>query len=301
MQTHVAGGGVDVGLPRRPGPRGGGRGDAGRRDRRGEHGQARRGAGRRGRVRGLLRHVADRAAAACRDHVGGRLDGRGRSCSTSTGRVLARADAPTVGRDEPGRSSSSGSGPTGSAGLSAEAAGGVGGRDVPGRGARHLDWSGRRRPRGSRSPTTSTSWSTGSGAGGRTSGAWSWPRATRCSTGSATGWRPELGREQVRVEPAVSSMQLAFARAGLAWHDAAIASVHGRPLAPTLLPLLGRPKIGLFTQDGRAPRRSPRSSSTEGWTTTTPGSARPGRPTSGSRALAARRPARPVVRPTSIS
>ena len=62
-----------------------------------------------------------------------------------------------------------------------------------------------------------------------------------------------LGRDQIRVEPAVSSMQLAFARAGLAWHDAAIASIHGRPTARALLPLLGRPKIGLFTQDGASP------------------------------------------------
>jgi precorrin-6B C5,15-methyltransferase / cobalt-precorrin-6B C5,C15-methyltransferase len=63
----------------------------------------------------------------------------------------------------------------------------------------------------------------------------------------------ELGRDAIRVEPALSSLQLAFARAGLSWHDAAIASVHGRPLAETLLPLLGRPKIGLFTQDGSSP------------------------------------------------
>jgi precorrin-6Y C5,15-methyltransferase (decarboxylating) len=62
-----------------------------------------------------------------------------------------------------------------------------------------------------------------------------------------------LGRDQVVVEPAVSSLQLAFARAGISWHDAAIASVHGRPIAETLLPLLGRPKIGLFTQDGGSP------------------------------------------------
>jgi precorrin-6Y C5,15-methyltransferase (decarboxylating) len=63
----------------------------------------------------------------------------------------------------------------------------------------------------------------------------------------------ELGRDAIRVEPALSSLQLAFARAGLSWHDAAIASVHGRPLAETLMPMLGRPKIGLFTQDGSCP------------------------------------------------
>ena len=48
-------------------------------------------------------------------------------------------------------------------------------------------------------------------------------------------------------------MQLAFARAGVSWHDAAIASIHGRPLGRTLLPLLGKPKIGLFTHDGDEP------------------------------------------------
>ncbi len=62
-----------------------------------------------------------------------------------------------------------------------------------------------------------------------------------------------LGRDQIVVEPSLSSMQLAFARAGLSWHDARIASVHGRPLAETLVPLLGLPKIGLFTQDGTSP------------------------------------------------
>jgi len=62
-----------------------------------------------------------------------------------------------------------------------------------------------------------------------------------------------LGRDQIVVEPAVSSMQLAFARAGLSWHDARIASIHGRPLAVTLVPLLGLPKLGLFTHDGSSP------------------------------------------------
>jgi precorrin-6Y C5,15-methyltransferase (decarboxylating) len=62
-----------------------------------------------------------------------------------------------------------------------------------------------------------------------------------------------LDPAELRIEPAVSSMQLAFARAGCAWDDAAIASVHGRPLAETLIPLLGHPKIGLFTRDGESP------------------------------------------------
>jgi precorrin-6Y C5,15-methyltransferase (decarboxylating) len=62
-----------------------------------------------------------------------------------------------------------------------------------------------------------------------------------------------LGEGEIVVEPALSSLQLAFARAGLSWHDAAIASIHGRPLEDVLLPLLGRPKIGLFTHDGSSP------------------------------------------------
>jgi precorrin-6Y C5,15-methyltransferase (decarboxylating) len=62
-----------------------------------------------------------------------------------------------------------------------------------------------------------------------------------------------LGREAVRVEPALSSMQLAFARCGLSWRHAALASIHGRHLRATLLPLLGRPLVGLFTQDGDSP------------------------------------------------
>jgi precorrin-6B C5,15-methyltransferase / cobalt-precorrin-6B C5,C15-methyltransferase len=57
----------------------------------------------------------------------------------------------------------------------------------------------------------------------------------------------------VRIEPALSSMQLAFARACIAWQDAALASIHGRPPRAVLLPLLGAPLIGLFTQDGAGP------------------------------------------------
>jgi precorrin-6Y C5,15-methyltransferase (decarboxylating) len=48
-------------------------------------------------------------------------------------------------------------------------------------------------------------------------------------------------------------MQLAFARAGLPWQDAALGSIHGRDLRRNLLPLLGQPLIGLFTNDGDSP------------------------------------------------
>lgn len=40
----------------------------------------------------------------------------------------------------------------------------------------------------------------------------------------------KLGRERVRVHPYLSSLQLAFARAGLPWTEADLLSVHGRPL-----------------------------------------------------------------------
>jgi precorrin-6B C5,15-methyltransferase / cobalt-precorrin-6B C5,C15-methyltransferase len=62
-----------------------------------------------------------------------------------------------------------------------------------------------------------------------------------------------LGWQNVRIEPAVSSMQLAFARAGLSWQHAHLATIHGRDLRTHLLPLLGRHLIGLFTQDGDSP------------------------------------------------
>jgi precorrin-6B C5,15-methyltransferase / cobalt-precorrin-6B C5,C15-methyltransferase len=65
--------------------------------------------------------------------------------------------------------------------------------------------------------------------------------------------RTHLGADALVVEPAVSSLQLAFARVPISWEGAAVASVHGRPLAPALIPLLGQPKIGLFTQDGMSP------------------------------------------------
>lgn len=43
-----------------------------------------------------------------------------------------------------------------------------------------------------------------------------------------------LGREQVTVVPATSSVQVAFARAGVPWDDARILSAHGRPLDPVV-------------------------------------------------------------------
>jgi len=62
----------------------------------------------------------------------------------------------------------------------------------------------------------------------------------------------KLPPEQVAVLPAVSSMQLAFARAGVSWSDARFASLHGRKIE-TLAPVLGAPKVGLFTDPTNTP------------------------------------------------
>ena len=43
-----------------------------------------------------------------------------------------------------------------------------------------------------------------------------------------------LGRQQVTIVPAVSSIQVAFAQAGVPWDDARILSAHGRELAPVV-------------------------------------------------------------------
>jgi precorrin-6B C5,15-methyltransferase / cobalt-precorrin-6B C5,C15-methyltransferase len=53
-------------------------------------------------------------------------------------------------------------------------------------------------------------------------------------------------RDEVRIWPAVSSVQFAFARAGEPWSDARFGSLHGRGLEG-LAPLLGSPRIGLLT------------------------------------------------------
>ncbi len=63
----------------------------------------------------------------------------------------------------------------------------------------------------------------------------------------------KLGKDQVVIIPNVSSVQLAFARSGIAWDDYTIASVHSRPIADVLTPLLGRPRIALLTRDGGSP------------------------------------------------
>lgn len=53
--------------------------------------------------------------------------------------------------------------------------------------------------------------------------------------------------EKIQVIPGISSMQLAFARAGLPWQDALLASVHGRTEQPEIWLYRTGKIIGLLT------------------------------------------------------
>jgi precorrin-6Y C5,15-methyltransferase (decarboxylating) len=64
-----------------------------------------------------------------------------------------------------------------------------------------------------------------------------------------------IGAAHVEVIPQPSSMQLAFARAGLRWEDAAIVSVHGRPLDGLVARLRRRAKAAILTDEERSPAR----------------------------------------------
>ncbi len=65
----------------------------------------------------------------------------------------------------------------------------------------------------------------------------------------------KLGAEHVEVIPQPSSMQLAFARAGLKWDDAGFISLHGRPLAGLATRLKRLSKAGIFTDPDNTPAR----------------------------------------------
>ena len=64
-----------------------------------------------------------------------------------------------------------------------------------------------------------------------------------------------LGREQVTVIPATSSVQVAFARAGVPWDDARILSAHGRPLAPVIPHALDAQVSAIFCGPDNPPQR----------------------------------------------
>lgn len=58
---------------------------------------------------------------------------------------------------------------------------------------------------------------------------------------------------QLRITPAVSSMQLAFARIGVAWHDATFLSLHGRERIHLARRILSSSKICILTDGQNTP------------------------------------------------
>ena len=64
-----------------------------------------------------------------------------------------------------------------------------------------------------------------------------------------------LGADKVEVRPYLSSMQLAFARAGLSWEDAQFLSVHGRPMENLIAASPEAKKLGIFTDKENTPAR----------------------------------------------
>lgn len=62
-----------------------------------------------------------------------------------------------------------------------------------------------------------------------------------------------LGRERVCIVPNVGAVQLAFARLGLAWQDAALLSAHGRPLESILPAALLARQAAIFTDERTTP------------------------------------------------
>ena len=62
-----------------------------------------------------------------------------------------------------------------------------------------------------------------------------------------------LGRDRVCIHPNVSAVQLAFARLGESWQDAAVLSVHGRPLENIFPAALVARKVAILTDDRNTP------------------------------------------------
>lgn len=67
----------------------------------------------------------------------------------------------------------------------------------------------------------------------------------------ATLMRKLPGR--VEIIPAVSSLQLAFARAGESWHDACVVSIHGRSIQGLAQRIDGKRKAALLTDEQNSP------------------------------------------------
>lgn len=62
-----------------------------------------------------------------------------------------------------------------------------------------------------------------------------------------------IGKERVEIHPAVSAMQLAFARVKEPWQEAALVSLHAKPIENLLPALEEKGLIGLFTDETNTP------------------------------------------------
>jgi precorrin-6Y C5,15-methyltransferase (decarboxylating) len=62
-----------------------------------------------------------------------------------------------------------------------------------------------------------------------------------------------LGRQHVQIHPRASSVALAFARLGMAWQDATVLSVHGRPIADVIPAALSATKLAFLTDPEHTP------------------------------------------------
>ncbi len=62
-----------------------------------------------------------------------------------------------------------------------------------------------------------------------------------------------VDRRALRIEPAPSSISLAFARLGLPWDDALVVSAHGRPLADAVAALRTAGKVAVLTSPASPP------------------------------------------------
>ena len=63
--------------------------------------------------------------------------------------------------------------------------------------------------------------------------------------------REHAPADALEVLPAVSSVTLAFARAGLPWDDAVVVSAHGRDLRPAVAACRAHPKVAAWTTTTR--------------------------------------------------
>lgn len=71
--------------------------------------------------------------------------------------------------------------------------------------------------------------------------------------GIATSLRRSFSPEELEVVPAPTSYQLAFAALAEPWHDAALLSAHGRPIADVVRGAMGAARAAILTDDTNTP------------------------------------------------